>query len=132
LLKLTEDDPPVDHRRDVPLAGTDAGLVEVLPGSALEAVFDLDPAGIRIASLLQQRTGVRLQSAAMTPEVLERAPARLALTDWDRSELVRLAGRDGALEPLRRALVETDRKVEQETIQRQLPDLFRVRVAEPP
>jgi len=131
LLKLTEDDPPVDHRRDVPLAGTDAGLVEVLPGSALEAVFDLDPAGIRIASLLQQRTGVRLRSAAMTPEVLERAPARLALPDWDRSELVRLAGRTSS-EPLRRALVETDRKVEQETIQRQLPDLFRVRVAEPP
>jgi len=54
-----------------------------------------------------------------------------ALTDWDRSELIRLGGRAGALEPLRRALVETDRKVEQETIQRQLPDLFRVRRGPP-
>lgn len=105
-----------------------ARLNELAPELPFFPVFDLDPAGIRIASILQQLTGISMQPAAMTPELLDAAPTRLALTAWDRTELVRLEGHAGALEPLRHAIVRSGGKVEQETIQRVLGVVVRAAV----
>lgn len=99
-------------------------LAVLAPGLTFHAAFDLDPAGIRIARLVQRRTGVELSVAAMSPEFLRRAPRALELSDWDREQPVRLDGDSGPLEDLRREIAATGRKVEQETFQQQLVDLF--------
>ena len=99
-------------------------LAALEPDLAFHAAFDLDPAGIRIASLVGARTGVDLQFAAMSPQLLVDAPRALELSDWDRDQLARLDGWTGALEDLRAAIAASGRKVEQETIQQRLLHLF--------
>jgi hypothetical protein len=99
-------------------------LSALAPSLPVEAAFDLDPAGIRIARLLQDRTGVELRTAAMTPELLHGSDHRLELNDWDRDQLNRLAGNAGPLETLRCEIAALEAKVEQETIQRRLLKLF--------
>lgn len=99
-------------------------LAALEPDLAFHAAFDLDPAGIRIASLVRARTGVDLQFAAMSPQLLVEAPRALELSDWDRDQLARLNGRAGPLEDLRAAVAASGRKVEQETIQQRLLHLF--------
>jgi hypothetical protein len=65
----------------------------------------------------------------MSPEFLRRASKALDLSDWDREQLARLRGDSGSLEDLRGEIATTGRKVEQETFQRQLVDLFAALVA---
>jgi hypothetical protein len=60
----------------------------------------------------------------MSPEFLRGAPKALDLSDWDREQLARLRGDSGSLEDLCGEIATTGRKVEQETLQRQLVDLF--------
>jgi hypothetical protein len=95
-------------------------LAELQPELRFHAVFDLDPAGIRIARLLEDRAGVPLESTGMTPELFARARKRLPLNRWDEAQLERYAGDAAALEPLRAAIAAAGAKVEQETIQRRL------------
>lgn len=61
-------------------------LAALAPDLVFHAAFDLDPAGIRIASLVQERTGIDVEVAAMSPELLVEAPRALNLTDWDRDQ----------------------------------------------
>lgn len=100
-------------------------LARLAPDLVFHAAFDLDPAGIRIASLVRERTGVDVDTAAMSPELLAAAPRGLGLSDWDRDQLERLKGRAGSLEDLRAAIAASGRKAEQETIQQRLLHLFR-------
>jgi hypothetical protein len=93
-------------------------LAELQPELRFHAFFDLDPAGIRIARLLEDRAGVPLESTGMTPELFARARKRLPLNRWDEAQLERYAGDAAALEPLRAAIAAAGAKVEQETIQR--------------
>jgi len=102
-----------------------ARLAALAPELPIEAAFDLDPAGIRIARLLQARTDIDVRTSAMTPDLLNAAPHQLDLTDWDRDQLVRLEGSAGPLEPLRAAIATTGGKVEQEVLQRKLLGLLR-------
>ena len=95
-------------------------LAELQPDARFHAVFDLDPAGIRIARLLEERSGVTLAPTGMTPELFARARKRLPLNRWDEAQLKRYAGDAAALEPLRAAIAAAGGKVEQETIQRRL------------
>jgi uncharacterized protein DUF2399 len=95
-------------------------LAELQPDARFHAVFDLDPAGIRIARLLEERSGVSLAPTGMTPELFARARKRLPLNRWDEAQLERYAGDAAALEPLRAAIAAAGAKVEQETIQRRL------------
>lgn len=97
-----------------------ARLAALAPELTIEAAFDLDPAGIRIARLLQDRTGVDLSTRAMTPGLLNEAPRQRALSDWDREQLLRLDGTAGPLEPLRAEIAGTMQKVEQEVLQPKL------------
>jgi hypothetical protein len=99
-------------------------LATLAPELPIEAAFDLDPAGIRIARLLQERTGVALETRAMAPDLLTGAPHQLELTDWDRDQLTRLDGTSGPLEALRAEIAATSRKVEQEVLQRRLLDVL--------
>jgi Protein of unknown function C-terminus (DUF2399) len=98
-------------------------LAALAPELPIQAAFDLDPAGIRIARLLQDRTGLELLSDAMAPALLREAPHQLELTEWDREQLQRLDGRAGPLEPLRAEIATTAKKVEQEVLQRKLLDV---------
>lgn len=95
-------------------------LADLAPDVPVHACFDLDPAGIRIARLLEDRSGVALEPTGMTPELFAGARRKLALASWDRRELERLDGSANAFEPLRAALAAEGRKVEQEAIQRRL------------
>jgi hypothetical protein len=95
-------------------------LAELQPDARFHAVFDLDPAGIRIARLLEERSGVTLAPTGMTPELFARARRRLPLNRWDEARLERYGGDAAALEPLRAAIAAAGAKVEQETIQRRL------------
>jgi glutathione S-transferase len=95
-------------------------LAELQPELRFHAVFDLDPAGIRIARLLEERAGVPLESTGMTPELFARARKRLPLNRWDEAQLEHYAGDAAALEPLRAAIAAAGAKVEQETIQQPL------------
>ena len=101
-----------------------ARLAALAPQLPVEAAFDLDPAGVRIARLLQNRTGVELQTAAMTPELLRVAEQRLELNDWDHDQLARLDGSAGPFEALRREINSVGAKVEQETFERRLLSVF--------
>jgi Protein of unknown function C-terminus (DUF2399) len=99
-------------------------LSELGPGLRFHACFDLDPAGIRIASLLAERAEIELEPTGMTPELFASARRKLKLNAWDLQELARLDGRVGPLEPLRAAIAAAGEKAEQEPVQRQLYDLF--------
>jgi hypothetical protein len=76
------------------------------------AAFDPDPAGIRIARMLERRTGVPLRSDLMTPETLSEARL-LELIPWDRGVLDALEGEAGVFEPLRAAIATAQAKAEQ-------------------
>ncbi|MGV1047597.1 MAG: DUF2399 domain-containing protein [Solirubrobacterales bacterium] len=99
-------------------------LADLAPGVSIHAAFDLDPAGIRIARLVERRTGVTLAVGPMSPELFHQAPRALELSEWDHDQLNRLEGDAGPLEDLRHSIVLADRKVEQETIQQRLLVLF--------
>ncbi len=99
-------------------------LAALDPHLSFYACFDPDPAGIRIALLLQSRSGVTLDPAGMTPPLLEQAGATRDLNDWDRDLLVRLKGQAGLFEPLRATIERLDAKGEQEVYQRDLFELF--------
>ena len=60
----------------------------------------------------------------MTPERFASAARKLELNAWDELELARMDGRVGCLEPLRAAIIAADAKVEQETVQQRLHELF--------
>lgn len=109
-----------------PPAETD--LVERLalldPDLTFYACFDPDPAGIRIALTLQDRSGIALDPLGMSPRLLEQAETMRDLTDWDRQLLADLNGRSGAFEPLRAMIERLDAKGEQEVYQRDLFNLF--------
>lgn len=100
-------------------------LAALAPGLEVHAAFDLDPAGLRIASVVSERTGLPLRSTGMTVQLFEDAGASLPLTEWDRAELERSKGRCGPFEELRAAIERLGRKVEQETIQRDLVSQLR-------
>ncbi|MBS1894038.1 MAG: DUF2399 domain-containing protein [Actinobacteria bacterium] len=102
-------------------------LSALAPDLVFHAAFDLDPAGIRIVRLIERRTGLRLECEAMSPGFLRRASKTLDLSEWDREQLARLHGDSGSLEDLRDEIARTGHKVEQETFQRQLVDLFTAR-----
>lgn len=106
----------------------EAELVERLalldPDLTFYACFDPDPAGIRIALLLQDRSGVELDPTGMSPQLVEQAEPTRELNGWDRDLLVRLQGHAGAFEPLRSMIERLDAKGEQEVYQRDLFDLF--------
>jgi hypothetical protein len=51
-------------------------LAELRPSLRFHACFDLDPAGIRIASLLAERAEIELEPTGMTPELLHQRPGR--------------------------------------------------------
>lgn len=99
-------------------------LIDLAPNVPVHACFDLDPAGIRIARLLEEGAGATLQPTGMTPELLAGARHKLQLSSWDRRELERLDGRANAFEPLRAAILSAERKAEQEVVQRRLYVLF--------
>jgi hypothetical protein len=98
------------------------------PDLTFYGCFDPDPAGIRIALLLQARSGVQLDPAGMSPERLEQAAATRELNDWDRDLLDRLRGHAGQFEPLRDAIERLAAKGEQEVYQRDLFGLFQASV----
>jgi len=100
-------------------------IAALAPELPFYGAFDLDPAGIRIARLVEQRARVALRTEAMTAELLRSAPHALDLSDWDRSELARLDSHTGGLADLSAAIASSGRKVEQETIQRRLLELLR-------
>lgn len=99
-------------------------IAALAPGVDVHAAFDLDPAGIRIARLVERRTGIALSVEPMSPEIFHQAPRTLQLSEWDRDLLKRLAGDAGPLEDLRRSIARAGRKVEQETVQQRLAALF--------
>ena len=91
--------------------------------------FDPDPAGIRIALLLQQSAGIEMDPVGMNPELLETAAKTHQLNDWDRHVLERLHGSAGVFEPLRDTIARLGAKGEQETYQHRLIELFKRRRA---
>jgi hypothetical protein len=99
-------------------------LAELQPGLRFHAVFDLDPAGIRIARIVEDRSGVTLEATGMTPELFAHARRRLPLNRWDAAQLQALDGRATAFDALRQTLLSARSKVEQETIQRRLYRVF--------
>jgi hypothetical protein len=99
-------------------------LADLAPGVDVYAAFDLDPAGIRIARLVERRTGVALSVEPMSPAFFHQAPRALELSEWDREQLKQLDGNAGPLEDLRHSIALAGRKVEQETIQQRLLTLF--------
>lgn len=60
----------------------------------------------------------------MSPSLLHAGTQGLELFDWDRQQLRLLDGRAGPLEELRVAIHREERKIGQETLQRQLLALF--------
>jgi hypothetical protein len=107
-----------------------ARLAALAPDLPVYAAFDLDPAGVRIAESLSRRARVPLHADLMDPALLDAAPRRLALGDWDRRELKTLA-KSGPFRGLRMRLEILDAKVEQETIQRELEGLLRQQLSGP-
>jgi hypothetical protein len=96
----------------------------LVPDILFYACFDLDPAGIRIARILEKNAEVELDTSGMHPDLLIAAEQQLELTDWDRRELRHLEGSAGVFEPLREAIERLSAKVEQETLQRRLRQMF--------
>lgn len=94
------------------------------PDLTFYACFDPDPAGIRIALVLQDRSGIELDPLGMSPRLLKQAETMRDLTDWDRHLLAELRGHAGAFEPLRAMIERLDAKGEQEVYQRDLFNLF--------
>ncbi|MBX6369819.1 MAG: DUF2399 domain-containing protein [Rhodospirillales bacterium] len=107
-------------------------LAVLVPDLTFYACFDPDPAGIRIARLLEEQAGVSLDAAGMRPEFLLEADHQRKLNDWDRDQLRRLAGQAGAFEPLRATIERLGRKGERETYQRRLLELFETLPAQAP
>ncbi len=99
-------------------------LADLQPHLRLHAVFDLDPAGIRIARLVEEHAGVALEPTGMTPELFGTAPRRLPLNRWDEEQLARLGAEDTLYTPLAAVILGAGAKVEQETIQRRLFGVF--------
>jgi hypothetical protein len=99
-------------------------LAELRPDIRFHACFDLDPAGIRIASLLAKGAEIEVSPTGMTPELFASAPRKLKLSAWDEQELMRMQHSAGPLEPLHATITAAGLKVEQETIQRDLLSLF--------
>lgn len=95
------------------------------PGLNFYACFDPDPAGIRIALILQDRAGIEACPAGMNPQLLENATKTHTLNDWDRDVLARMKGNARNLEPLRATIERLNAKGEQEVYQRDLFKLFR-------
>jgi len=102
-------------------------IAALAPDIRFHAAFDLDPAGIRIARLVQARTGIEIDVDAMSPSLLRAGMRWLGLSEWDREQLRLLNGQAGPLEDLRGAIESEGRKVEQETVQQQLVSMFRKR-----
>jgi hypothetical protein len=100
-------------------------LAELRPGLPFHACFDLDPAGIRIASLLAERAEIELEPTGMTPQLFASARRKLKLNSWDEQQLARMDGHAGSLEPLRPAIAAAGAKIEQEIVQRRLHSLIR-------
>lgn len=94
------------------------------PDLTFYGCFDPDPAGIRIALLLQQNAGIEMDPAGMSPELLEDADTIHELNDWDRDLLERLHGSADVFEPLRDTIVRLGVKGEQEVYQHRLFELF--------
>jgi hypothetical protein len=99
-------------------------LRALAPAVSFYACFDPDPAGIRIARLLEERAGIELDPSGMDPTFLIEADHQRELSDWDRDQIRRLATSAGAFEPLRQTIERLGRKGEQETYQRRLLSLF--------
>src|SRR5207244_5692696 len=95
-------------------------LAELQPELRFHAVFDLDPAGIRIARLIEERAGVTLEPTGMTPELFALARRRLPLNRWDEAQLAALHGRTAAFAPLAATIAAAGAKGEEETIQPRL------------
>jgi hypothetical protein len=66
--------------------------------------LNLDPAGVRIASLVAERAEIELLPTGMTPALFDSVRRKLQLNAWGRQELERLRGRSGSLEPIRAAI----------------------------
>lgn len=60
----------------------------------------------------------------MAPSLLAAGMPGLELSEWDRGQLNVLDGNAGPFEDLRRAIWAGGRKVEQETVQRQILAMF--------
>lgn len=105
-------------------------IAMLAPQLVFHACFDPDPAGIRIARLLQKHADVELDAAGMHPDFLIEADQRRELTDWDRRELARLDGAAGVFEPLRAEMSRVGVKAEQETFQRKLLQMFSDKTAQ--
>lgn len=99
-------------------------LALLAPDLAFHAAFDPDPAGIRIALLVEEHARVELEPTGMTPELLHRAETKRPLNDWDLDLLDRLQGKARSFEPLRAAIAQAGFKAEQEVYQRDLTALF--------
>lgn len=99
-------------------------LAHLSPQTRFHACFDLDPAGIRIAHLIEQGADVSLQPTGMNPELFEHAPRRLPLSAWDRQQLSRLKSHTSSYGPLIEKILQAEGKVEQETVQQHLFMMF--------
>lgn len=95
-------------------------LSALAPNLPFFAAFDLDPAGIRIARHIEKRGNVKLKTECMEPELLEIAPRKHDLSNWDRTELDRLANDGGGFKSLIQAMKRVSHKAEQEPLQREL------------
>jgi hypothetical protein len=94
------------------------------PDLTFYGCFDPDPAGIRIALLLQQHADIEIDPAGMSADLLKSAEATREINDWDRDLLERLRGSAGVFEPLRDAIERLGAKAEQEVYQHRLFELF--------
>lgn len=91
-------------------------LLERAPGNAVIAC-DPDPAGIEIARGLArvwERRGLRWRLAGMDAAAHAALPARRPLSPWDRETLARMQDLPATLDELRRVLIHSNTKGEQE------------------
>jgi hypothetical protein len=92
-----------------------ARLHQLAPGLPVLAAFDPDPAGIRIALLVAEGAGVRLDARLMSIEALH-LTRPLALSANDLRWLKQMKGRAGPFEMLRATIEREGRKGEQEAL----------------
>lgn len=90
------------------------------PALPTYAAFDLDPAGVRIARVVQQRTGLSLNPALMSHELLQECPRTIPISEWDAAVIVSLQTETDGFSPLIDEIGHLNRKLEQEPIQREL------------